>query len=108
MRALLGILMLIALLTYAGFLAHRNSISVDISLVFATLTSVPLWLALLGAAVLGAVLTGIVCSWPLLQLRLHVRRQSRQITRLEQEIHGLRTLPLEEEAHEADASAREG
>ena len=108
MKPVLSVVALVALLAYAGFVAHRNSIPVDIDLVFTAAKGVPLWLALLVAAVFGAVLTGLACSWPVLQLRFHLRRQRRQIRRLEQEIHGLRTLHLEEEPQPMDASAREG
>ena len=105
MKALLSILVLIGVVAYAAFLAHGNSDRLSINLLFTVFDGVPLWLALLGAAVLGAVVTGVACAWPMLRLRLNLRRQSRRITRLEQEIHGLRTLPLEEEE---EASARDG
>ena len=37
-------------------------------------------------------------AWPLFRLRMRVRRQERGIDELEQEIHGLRTLPISDEA----------
>ena len=108
MRGLISIVVLVVIVGFAAFMVHNNSERVSINLIFTVFGEVPLWGALLGTLVLGAVLAGLACLWPLLRLRLHVRRQHRQITRLEQEIHGLRTLPLEEEAHTADASAQEG
>ncbi len=108
MRGLISIVVLVIIVGFAAFMVHNNSERVSINLIFTVFMGVPLWGALLGTLVLGAVLAGLACLWPLLRLRLHVRRQRRQITRLEQEIHGLRTLPLEEEAHTGDASAQEG
>ncbi len=108
MRGLISIVVLVAVAGFAAFLVYNNLEQVSISLVFTVLEGVPLWGALLGTLVLGAFLAGLACLWPLLRLRLQVRRQARQITRLEREIHGLRTLPLEEEAYAADASAQEG
>jgi len=108
MRPLVGIVILVLLGVFAAFVALRNGEAVEIHLVFASIPHIPLWLALFGAAVIGAILTGIACSWPMVRLRLEVHRQHRRITGLEQEIHGLRTLPLEDETHSANASAREG
>ena len=108
MRPLVGIVILVLLGAFAAFVALRNGDSVDIHLVFASIRGIPLWLALFGAAVMGASFTAAACSWPMVRLRLEVHRQHRRITGLEQEIHGLRTLPLEEETHSANASAREG
>jgi uncharacterized integral membrane protein len=108
MRGLISTAVLIVIVGFAAFLVHNNSERVSINLVFTVFAGVPLWGALLGTLMLGALSAGLACLWPLLRLRLQVRRQSRQITRLEQEIHGLRTLPLEEEAHAAETSAQEG
>ena len=108
MRGLISIVVLVIIVGFAAFMVHNNSERVSINLIFTVFGGVPLWGALLGTLVLGAILAGLACLWPLLRLRLNVRRQHRQIARLEQEIHGLRTLPLEEEAHTTDASAREG
>jgi hypothetical protein len=33
-------------------------------------------------------------TWPLVRLKLHTRRHQRRIAELEQEVHGLRTLPI--------------
>jgi hypothetical protein len=33
-------------------------------------------------------------SWPLTRAKLTTRRQAKRIAQLEQEIHGLRTLPI--------------
>jgi uncharacterized membrane protein YciS (DUF1049 family) len=83
--------------------ANRELARVD--LVFAALEQ-PLWIMLGSALLLGAALAAAAFSWPYLRLRLVVRRQSRRITRLEQEVHGLRTLPLGEQEPAAGAPLR--
>ena len=62
-----------------------------------------LWAAMIGSAIVGAVATSLMVSWPLLRLKLQQRRHTRRIAELEQEIHGLRTLPI---AGDSSASAR--
>jgi uncharacterized membrane protein YciS (DUF1049 family) len=98
----LGILVVVAVA--AALVTIRNSDPVTIDLLFTSLPSVPLWGVLAGSFLLGAVLVAAILSWPYARLRLRVRSQSRQIARLEQEIHGLRTLPLPDET----TNVREG
>ncbi len=105
MRGFISILVLVAVAGFAAFLVYNNLAQVSINLIFTVLEGVPLWGALLGTLVLGGLLGGLACLWPLLRLRLQVRRQSRQLAQLEQELHGLRTLPLEEDPPSANASA---
>ena len=107
MRALLVVGLVLAVVVLAGYLTVGNSMPIRVELVFATLTDVPLWQALIGAFALGVLLTAGICGWPLLRLRLRVRRQNKSITALEREIHGLRTLPLEEELQGSSPSAQE-
>jgi uncharacterized integral membrane protein len=57
-----------------------------------------LWAAMIGSAAVGAGATFLVVTWPLLRLKLQQRRQTRRIAELEQEIHGLRTLPIATDA----------
>jgi len=52
------------------------------------------WGALVAAAAFGAVAAAIVLIWPVIRLKVQARRQSKRIAELEQEIHGLRTLPI--------------
>ena len=56
-----------------------------------------LWGAMVASAVFGAGAAMLVTSWPLLRLKLQSRRHTKRIAQLEQEIHGLRTLPIASE-----------
>jgi uncharacterized membrane protein YciS (DUF1049 family) len=103
MRTAIWIVVLGAATAYAVYLGTQLEGTVDLDLLFVQLPSAPLWSVVLGAFGLGAVLTGLSVAWPLLRLRLGVRRQGRQISRLEQEVHGLRTLPL---AHDEPAPGK--
>jgi uncharacterized integral membrane protein len=62
-----------------------------------------LWAAMIGSAIVGAVAATLMVTWPLLRLKLQQRRHTRRIAELEQEIHGLRTLPI---AGDSSASGR--
>lgn len=53
-----------------------------------------LWAALLAAALVGAAASLLLVTWPLVRLKLESRRHARRIAQLEQEVHGLRTLPI--------------
>ena len=53
-----------------------------------------LWGAMVASAAVGAAATLLLTSWPLVRLKLESRRHSRRIAQLEQEVHGLRTLPI--------------
>ena len=98
----------LALAAAAVFLASRNADPVaEIDLYFASYAHVPLWRALLGAAAVGAALAALACAWPIVRLKLGARRSRKRIAALEQEVHGLRTLPLGDETG-AGPSAREG
>jgi len=52
------------------------------------------WGAMVAAAVFGAAAAALVLIWPVVRLKLQVRRQTKRISELEQEVHGLRTLPI--------------
>ena len=93
MRMIARIVLLVAALGYAGWLISLNQQDINISLVFAERV-VPAWLVLLGSLLLGSLAAGLACSWPILRYRLRLRRSRQRIAELEQEIHGLRTLPL--------------
>lgn len=94
MRTLIWIVLLGGVVAYAVYLGMQLEGTVDLDFLFVQLPGAPLWSVVLGAFGLGGLLTGLSVAWPLLRLRLGVRRQGRQINRLEQEVHGLRTLPL--------------
>jgi uncharacterized membrane protein YciS (DUF1049 family) len=109
MKTVLRIAAVIALLAYAALVVARNRADVTLDLVIFPALAVEVWHVLLMSALVGAALTALLLAWPILRLRLQVRSQSRQVTRLEQEVHGLRTLPIaESDETGAAASAREG
>jgi uncharacterized membrane protein YciS (DUF1049 family) len=97
MRTLIWIVLLACVVGYAVYLGRQLEGAVDLDLLFMQLPGVPLWSVVLCAFGLGAGMVGLSVAWPLLRLRLGVRRAGRQISRLEQEVHGLRTLPLSDD-----------
>jgi uncharacterized integral membrane protein len=56
------------------------------------------WRALVSAALLGAGAACLLLTWPLARAKLVSRRQAKRIAQLEQELHGLRTLPIASES----------
>ena len=56
-----------------------------------------LWGAMLASTIVGAAAALVLVTWPLLRLKLQSRRHSKRIAELEQELHGLRTLPIASE-----------
>jgi uncharacterized integral membrane protein len=89
----------LAVVACVGWFAYQNTNQIPtIDLLITSASEVPLWMALFSSAIIGAGVTLLLLAWPLFRLRLNVRRQERSIGELEQEIHGLRTLPLSEEA----------
>ena len=56
----------------------------------------PLWQGLLAAAAVGGVTVGLPLFFLLIRSRLEGRHYRKQVGRLEDEVHGLRNLPLEE------------
>ncbi len=107
MKPVLLVVGLLVVGAVAALLAQSNAGEVSVSLLFAQAEAVPLWRALFVAFAFGVLATGAASIWPLLRLRLSVRRQRRRISLLEQEVHGLRTLPLHEELSGAGPPARE-
>ena len=53
-----------------------------------------LWGAMVASALVGAGVATLLFAWPLARAKLAARRQAKRIAQLEQEIHGLRTLPI--------------
>ncbi len=97
MRMVLRILALVVVVGASIWLVLENDQLAVVDLGFATVEG-PLWLAILGSLLLGALAAGLACSWPLLRYRLRLRRSRQRIQELEQELHGLRTLPLGSDA----------
>jgi len=105
MKTLFLVGMLIVVVAYAAFLTTSNDAQIEVDLLFTTVGGIPLWQGLLASFVLGALLVGVACLRSIVRQRLEIRRQNRLIARLEQEVHGLRTLPLEEKSHSASPPA---
>jgi uncharacterized integral membrane protein len=57
-----------------------------------------LWAAMVASAIVGAAAAMLLTTWPLVRLKLQSRRHAKRIAQLEQEIHGLRTLPIASDA----------
>ena len=91
------------LLVYAALLNSQPVPQVD--WVFGRAQNVPLWCVLATTALLGGLATAAALSLPVIRLRLRLRRAERRIAQLEREVHGLRTLPLDEEIRDV---SREG
>jgi len=83
----------------AGLLVYVVISNNDIVVVTLPLMKWPtkLWAAMVASAVVGGGATMLLTSWPLLRLKLQARRHTRRIAELEQELHGLRTLPIASE-----------
>ena len=107
MKPVLVVVGLVLVGAAAALLAQNNAAEVSVGLLFGQAEAVPLWWALFVAFALGVAATVTASAWPLLRLRLSVRRQGRRISQLEQEVHGLRTLPLHEDLSGAGPPARE-
>ena len=56
------------------------------------------WGVMVGSALVGAAFATLLFAWPLARAKLATRRQTKRIAQLEQEIHGLRTLPIASES----------
>ena len=98
MRYVLILLALVALVGLSVWFANENAApGHPIDLLVTEVGPVPTWMSHLMAAASGATLGVLVLSLPLVRLKFRVRRQARAIGELEQEIHGLRTLPIDEE-----------
>ena len=108
MKGLAGLAVAVAVIAYAVYVVSQNGQPVTIQLLFTSVVGAPVWSLLLGSFAAGVSLTALAFSWPLLRLRLAVRRQTRHVTRLEQEVHGLRTLPLSLEEPAPSDLAPEG
>ena len=80
----------------AGLLVYVVISNNDLVVVTLPLVKWPtkLWAAMVASAIAGAGAAILLTSWPLLRLKLQSRRHARRIAELEQELHGLRTLPI--------------
>ena len=110
MRSIVAIGLAVMAAAYAVYVSYSNDTTAPLSLLpFTAPVQLPLGVVVLSAFVAGGAAAALLLAWPLLRLRLRLRGQSRRVTRLEQEVHGLRTLPLADaDEHEPTASVREG
>ena len=107
MRMVLRVLSLVLLVGLGVTLIVQNQDPIPrLDLVIATFTNVPVWQPLLISLLAGAGATALACAWPLARYRLRLRRARQRTAELEQEVHGLRTLPLDEDEAEDAAQAR--
>jgi uncharacterized integral membrane protein len=104
LRRLLVVVVFVALFVGVWRFVGGNAQPVLIDLLFMPL-SVPLWLALVGAFLLGALCAGASLVYELAKKSLTARRYRKQMAGLESEIHQLRNLPLA--ASEAPLAAPE-
>ena len=100
--------LLIAVTLYAALLVSSNSATILLNLPLIQEVETTLWMGVLAAFVSGALLIGLVSAFSILRLRLELRRRNQEIATLEQEVHGLRTMPLEARAPTGQASALKG
>ena len=83
-----------ALLVGGWSFAARHTQPVRVDYLFGATGEISLWMALLGAFLLGASLAAGLCLLQLGRVGLLVRRYRRTVRQLERELHELRNLPL--------------
>jgi len=93
LRRLLVVGVFAALFYAAWVFVGGNAQDVSIELVFLRV-SLPLWVALLGAFLLGALSAGASLVYELMKKSYAARRYRKEMAGLESEIHQLRNLPL--------------
>jgi len=92
-RFWVGLIAALLLLLVILFLVKSNTQDVKVDLLVVQYDT-QVWAAMVGAALVGAAATALFLAWPLARLKLHTRRHRKRIGELEQEVHGLRTLPI--------------
>jgi uncharacterized integral membrane protein len=94
MRFWVGLVAAISLAVLVAALVYYNNDQVTVHLLFGAPWETKLWAAMVASAVIGSGLTALVLAWPLARLKVQARRRAKRIHELEQEVHGLRTLPI--------------
>jgi uncharacterized integral membrane protein len=87
--------------------ARDNSGSVTIVVPGLSDVEVLLWVALLAAFALGAILMGLAAAYRVARLGLLARRYRKIIRGLESEVHQLRNLPLTDDEPASEGSVSE-
>ncbi len=105
MRMVLRVLAGVLLIALIVALIEYNQEAVEVDLLIGS-SQVGVWQVMLISFLVGAGGTALALTWPLTRYRLRLRRGRKRIAELEQEVHGLRTLPLGGEEAEPLAEAR--
>jgi uncharacterized integral membrane protein len=108
LRRLLVLAIFVALFLGAWRFVNGNVAPIDLDLVFFHLPSIPLWVALLGAFVLGALCASASLFYELAKKSFAARRYRKQLAGLESEIHQLRNLPLAAPGEDGAAAVPDG
>jgi uncharacterized integral membrane protein len=90
----LGIVVVVLVVLFA----ISNSEPVKLNLLFGEFGPVPLSVFVILAVAFGAAVCAGTLGWTVASARMQTRRDAKRIAELEQEVHGLRTLPMVEEA----------
>jgi uncharacterized integral membrane protein len=93
-RRLLALALFAGLFVVAWRFASANAPEIPIDLLLLQVTAVPIWVALLTAFGLGALLAGVSLGYQVIKKNLVARRYRKTVRGLESEIHQLRNLPL--------------
>ncbi|MFQ5699736.1 MAG: lipopolysaccharide assembly LapA domain-containing protein [Myxococcota bacterium] len=107
MRAAAALLLAVGVAGFAVYVALQNGDPVRVDLAVHTFQGPSLGVALLVAFVSGAAISAGVFAVSALRLRIRLHGLRRQIAKLERELHGLRTLPLQEAGSHEGARAGE-
>ena len=98
LRRLLGVVLFVGILVLGWRFAADHEQLVTIKTPILPEAEVSLWLALLLAVALGAIVVGAIAAYQMARTSLLARRYRGIIRKLEAEVHELRNLPLEEDA----------
>ena len=109
MKNLFRVLLVLVPAIYLTLVGNWNpDPPIDLNLLVYTLKGYSPGALVLAAFLLGVSLTALGFTWPIVAVRLRLRRESRRVAQLEQEVHGLRTLPLSDDDEAKAVEAREG
>jgi uncharacterized integral membrane protein len=93
LRRLVGIAFFVAVLVFGWSFAKNNAELVNLDYLIGTLQQ-PGWVIVLISVAAGAFLSAIVLGFHSARLALTARRNRKLASRLEEEVHQLRNLPL--------------
>lgn len=93
-RRIVWALLFVALLLVGWNFRIANDITVRFDYLVGSTEAQPLWKIMIGAFLAGALVASAPLLWLLARSGLLARRYRKAVTRLEGEVHELRTLPL--------------